>query len=173
MRPPLRLPPMLLLATLPWLAASWPEQAGAHVHGEARLEIVLAGQSLELRLDVPQESLLGFERAPRSASEQQAWTSLQTTLGAVERLFILPPEADCRAVPGADGARQQPAPASSEHPDLVRHYRWVCQQPARLRELGTRLFSEFPRLQRIRVEYAGPDGQKSGRLSARHNRFAW
>lgn len=165
------LPPLLSVLLL--LTAGWPVAAQAHVHGEARLEIGLAGNTLELRLEVPQEALLGFERAPQSAAERAAWRTLQARLAKPAALFSLSAAAACQAANAPDPEHLHPLPAGDGHRDLVLAYRWHCRQPEQLRALDSQLFSEFPRLQRIRVDFAGPNGQKSGRLSARQARFTW
>lgn len=158
----------------PWLFLAYlPASVQAHVHGEARLEIGLAGNTLELRLKVPQEALLGFERAPQSAAEREAWRVLQARLANPTALFSLPAAADCQAANGPEPEHLRPLSAGDGHRDLILAYRWHCRQPERLRALDSQLFSEFPRLQRIRVDFAGPNGQKSGRLSARQARFTW
>jgi len=43
---------------------------GAHEHGIARLGLAVDGASLTVDLELPAESVFGFERAPRSAEER-------------------------------------------------------------------------------------------------------
>lgn len=47
------------------------EHIGAHVHGEAQLNIVLDGDDLEILLESPAMNIVGFEHAP-STDEQKA-----------------------------------------------------------------------------------------------------
>ena len=44
--------------------------AGAHEHGIARLGLAVDGTRLTVDLELPAESVFGFERAPRSAQER-------------------------------------------------------------------------------------------------------
>ena len=46
--------------------------AGAHEHGVARLGLAVDGTRLTVDLQLPAESVFGFERAPRSAEERAA-----------------------------------------------------------------------------------------------------
>lgn len=159
----------LLLGLLVCLSAG---AAPAHVHGDARLEIALEGDTLTIHLETPLDGLLGFERAPRSAAEKQAVQAMKATLEQPERLFQIAAEAGCRAgKPEIESAIFDGK--SSGHLDLDADYRWQCTKPSALRDVATRLFAEFPRLKRIKVEFAGPNGQKSGQLTAQQPRFAW
>ncbi|MFC5770450.1 DUF2796 domain-containing protein [Thauera sinica] len=156
----------LALASPAWAAP-------AHVHGEARLEIAVDGNTLAIHLETPLDGLLGFERAPRSPAERQAVTAMRTTLEQPDRLFRIVPEAGCEAQ-----APQLESPifegsAGDGHLDLDADYRWQCARPSALRGIDTTLFAEFPRLKRIEVEFVGPAGQRSGRLTPARPRFAW
>ena len=61
----------LVLGAAPVLAAGahdhGHEHAQAHVHGAVQLEVALDGPTLSIALEAPLDSLLGFERAPRTA----------------------------------------------------------------------------------------------------------
>lgn len=164
-------PTSLLLAlfiSLPVLAAP------AHVHGEARLEIVVEGETLAIHLDSPLDNLLGFEHAPRTPAEQQAVKAMATTLRQAEHLFVLDAAAGCAAPdvelssPVLDGKA-----TADGHLDLDADFRWQCRHLPALRGIDTRLFAEFPRLKRINVDFAGPTGQKSGQLTPKATSFAW
>jgi hypothetical protein len=157
----------LVLTAVPALAAP------PHVHGVAHLEIAIEGPTLAIHLETPLDGLLGFEHAPHDAAERQAVSTMRATLAQPERLFALPAAAACQA-----GNPQLASPifddhAASGHLDLDADYRWQCANPAALRAVDTRLFAEFPRFRKIKVELVGPDGQKSGELSAQQPRFAW
>lgn len=145
----------------------------AHVHGEARLEIIVEGSELAIRFASPLDGLLGFERAPRTAAEKQALHTMKTTLESSTRIFSLPPEAGCTAQPAKISSPVFADKVTAGHLDLDADYRWHCAQPAALRAIDTRLFAEFPRLKRITVDFVGSAGQKSGRLTPPQARFAW
>ena len=50
---------------------------GAHEHGSVKLELGVEGQSLEIDLDGPAESFLGFEYAPKSEKEKNKFNEVQ------------------------------------------------------------------------------------------------
>ena len=159
------------LFALAMIPAAW--AAPAHVHGEARLEIVIDGGELAIRFESPLDGLLGFERAPRTAAEKQAVQTMKATLEDAARLFPLPPEAACKALPPTVASPVFADKAASGHLDFDADYRWQCAKPAALHAIETRLFAEFPRLKRITVEFVGPGGQKKGRLTPLQPRFGW
>lgn len=164
---------LMALGLLILIQAAPAHAAPAHVHGEARLEVVIDGDSLSLRLDSPLDGLLGFERRPRTDLEKQAVRTMKAKLETPDRLFLLPAGAACAAVPPRIASPVFADGAASGHLDLSAEYHWRCARPDVLRAIETRLFAEFPRLGRITVEFIGPGGQKSGRLTPRQARFAW
>ena len=147
--------------------------APAHVHGEARLEIVIDGNTLGIHLETPLDALLGFEHSPRRPAEKAAVKAMKSVLEQPERLFQIAPEAKCTSRKARLESPVFEAEPVDGHLDLDADYQWHCAQPSALRGIGTRLFVEFPGLKRIKLEFIGPAGQKAARLSAEQPRLAW
>jgi hypothetical protein len=147
--------------------------APAHVHGEARLEITIDGNTLAIHFESPLEGLLGFEHAPRTAAEKQAVQTMKVRLEAPDKLFTLPPEAACTAKPPKLESPVFADKAAAGHLDLDADYSWQCGKPSALRGIGSQLFVEFPRLKRIKVEFVGPTGQKSGHMTPKQASYTW
>jgi len=177
-RPPLRpLPAALVLAALllPMAAA---RAEPAHVHGQVTLELAIEPRSISLRLDAPQDSLLGHERTPRSAAERQAAAAVLQRLQDGAALFGLPAEAGCRAAgtPEVVAPRLQPgaAAAAGAHADIEASYRFDCARTDGLRALDLGgLLDAFPRIQRIDAQVAGPASQHKTTLTRPARRLAW
>jgi len=148
--------------------------APAHVHGEARLEISIDGEQLVVALESPLDSLLGFEHVPRNAGERQAVEGMAAKLKEVGKVLVPSAAAQCTST-GVElespvvGGKSEPG----GHNDLDARYTWRCAKLEALRDVATGLFGVFPRLQRIAVEFTGPQGQRAGRLDARNPRFSW
>jgi hypothetical protein len=147
--------------------------APAHVHGEARLEIAIDGNILAIHFESPLEGLLGFEHAPLTAAEKQAVQTMKVRLETPGKLFTLPPEAACTAKPPKLESPVFADKAVAGHLDLDADYSWQCGKPSALRGIGSRLFIEFPRLKRIKVEFVGPSGQKSGHMTPQQASYTW
>jgi hypothetical protein len=72
------------------------QSPGAHVHGQAVLEVAVDGETVQLNLYSPLDNLLGFEHAPRTGEERGAVRTMAGKLHQAESLFIFTPLAGCR-----------------------------------------------------------------------------
>ena len=144
--------------------------AGPHQHGVGYLDVALDTGALTVELRLPLESVVGFERPPRTEAERQAARealahlrepSRVVTMDAAAACTARPPEVqapllDARATPGA---RPASAPTNDGHGDLSARYVWQCASPAALKSVQVVLFDRFPRLRRLEAQVAVPQGQ--------------
>ena len=164
----------LAMAAALWLATG-ASHAGtaAHVHGLMRLDIAIDKQVLTVQLASPLDSLLGFERAPRTPAERQAADAVLKRMGDTATLFK--PDAAAQCVPTnvriESAALQSVAAApgkdtrkDSEHADLDASYEFTCAQPDQLTTLEVGLFDAFKRLKKIEVQVAGANTQSKQTL---------
>jgi hypothetical protein len=160
MTPNFRLSALILRPTL--LALVWPlaALAGPHEHGVARMNVAIDGQQVQVSIQVPLESLLGYERAPRDANEKAQAMAMLERLKQAQEVVVTPPAAQCRPVEAA----QITAPliegkgSADKHGDLNGQYKLVCAQPAELGTLEVSLFEVSRRISRVQVQVAGPKG---------------
>lgn len=156
------------------MVATLAQAAPAHVHGEARLEISMEREQLVIALESPLDGLLGFEHAPRNAAERQAVQAMVAKLKQASQAFVPSAAAQCTSTGvELDSPVLGGKPDATGHNDLDARYTWRCAKPEALRDVIVGLFADFPRLQRIAVEFAGPQGQRAGRLDAKNPRFSW
>ena len=155
---------LAVVAALPLRAAA----QRAHDHGQLRLSIAVDGEQLSIALEAPLDSLVGFERAPRTDAERRSAATALARLRDATSLFLPDAGARCTAQPVdldagllAPGAVAKPG---LEHADLEANYSFRCAQPARLGTLQTTLLDAFPRAGRIDVQVAGPRGQRKATL---------
>jgi len=158
--------PTALLAAAPALAADTgaPRSPNAYQHGAARLAVTLDGGALEIVLEGPADSFLGFEHAPRTDAQRQTVARVEQQLRQPAQLFT----------PAADGACQAqaprveiklPSPGSREtHSEVEAAWRWQCAQPAALAHVEVGLFKAFPRLKELRAQVVTPRGQTAAVL---------
>jgi hypothetical protein len=157
--------------------------ASGHVHGQAELEVAVEGATLTVTLRSPLDSLLGFERAPRTAAQKAAAETLLQRLRDPAALFKPSAAASCAPVSteidapvlgvgpaGAAGTKQADKDA---HAELVSTMRFRCEQPAQLRALDVALFEQYRRLHRIEARIVGPRGQSSARLTPARRTLNW
>ena len=163
---------------------------GAHLHGVARLDVVLDDKILQLSLQTPLANLLGFERAPRNPAERQAVRAMALRFHAGATLFVPTAAAGCSllgselgsgvieagllAAPAAMAAKPPAAPAPApapaantapEHADLDVTVRFLCTQPSALKGVEVRLFQAFPRLRQLDTALASGKAQRGTRLT--------
>jgi hypothetical protein len=146
------------------------------VHGAVTLDIVIEARTLTLRLDAPQDSLLGHERVPRTAAEQQAAAALMKRLADGARLFPLPADRACRLASAEIEAPQLQAGAAKAdaHADVEASWRFDCARTDDWRSLDLgALLDAFARIQRISAQVAGPDGQHKAELRRPARVLAW
>jgi len=155
------------------LTAACANAAPAHVHGEARLEISIEREQLLIALESPLDDLLGFEHAPRNAAERQAVQTMAAKLKQASRVFVPSAAAQCVSTGVELESPVFGGKSEAGHNDLDARYSWRCAKPEALRDVTTSLFADFPKLRRMAVEFAGPQGQRAGRLDARNPRFSW
>jgi hypothetical protein len=134
-------------------------QGHAHVHGQARLDLVIDGDQLVLTLEAPLDSIVGFEHAPRTAAQRQAAEQALKALADGARLFRPPTDAGCVLAAHRLDAPVLQGAASDGHADLDAEYRFRCSRPAAITRLDLGLFDALPRLQRLDAQLAGPAGQ--------------
>jgi hypothetical protein len=149
--------------TVPVLAQG---STAAHVHGEARLELALDARGFEVRIWIPMESLIGYERAPRSAQEIRDYESAIDRLRTTDGVMRPSTGAGCS---GRLLELIQPdwATVSNGHAEMAIAYRFECSEPARLAALELMLFDRFSRLRSIDARLVDQKGARAQRLGRR------
>lgn len=144
-----------------------PALAGPHEHGVAQMNLAIEGDSLQISIKVPLESLLGYERAPRTDAERAAATALLKRFKQTQPVLALPAKAQCKeAVPAQVRAPllEGSSGATSGHGDLEAQYSLQCAQAGELREMDVTLFDVSKGIARVRVQAVGPQGQSQSVL---------
>ena len=174
---------LALLASTAALAPAGHAQVQVHVHGAVALDIVVEARSLTVRLQAPQDSLLGHERVPRTAAEQQAAAALLTRLADGARLLPLPADRACRLASAEVeapllqmGARAAAGGAGTagKHAEVAVNWRFDCSRTDGWRSLDLGpLLDAFPRVQRISAQVVLPAGQHQAELRRPARVLAW
>ncbi|MEY6432605.1 DUF2796 domain-containing protein [Thioalkalicoccus limnaeus] len=171
-------------------------QLGAHVHGIGHLNLAIDEGAVEIELIIPAFDIVGFEHVPRTEEQHQAVAAAVTLLRDGERLFDLPSAADCRlrhveiptGLGDADAEHRHDhgyghahgdhegtttSDDASVHSDVVVHYLFACAEPAAIDRLDVNLFTPFPSLEGLRVQYVTAAGQGAGDLTPARNRLSF
>lgn len=175
---------LLVGAALIPTPAAWAQGHKAHQHGIVQLDIGVERDTLALELEMPLDSLVGFERAPRTDAERERVKAAVQKLRAADQLFKPDPAAGCTlekvtltsAVLGLnDGAGAAPAGAAkpSEHADLEASVSFRCKDGAKLSFVDVSLQDAFKQIGTVRVQVAAPAGQFSRELKGKNRRVSW
>lgn len=164
-----------------------------HVHGVVNMDIGIDAKRLVIAMAAPLDSLLGYERAPRTVAERLAAQKMLETLRNATTVAMPNPEAGCTSVssevkaPILQGADQTVSAETSaplagkanqpkadkhnhakhiDHAELIGTYVFTCAQPAQLNHITFGLFRTYPRMRRVEVQVSGPKGQHKVVLKA-------
>jgi hypothetical protein len=155
---------------------------GAHVHGMAHMTLAAEGNKVLIELTSPAASLIGFERAPRTDDERSTLALAKENLEAGDAMIRLNIEAGCRLETAeidagfADSGQGHEAKHEHDHDadqdadghaDFVVHYSFVCNRPEALGSAALGLFSGFPALERVLLQYVTAEGQGGAELTPR------
>jgi hypothetical protein len=130
--------------------------AEAHVHGEAELNLVVDGQQLLVEFISPLDNLLGFEHAPQTAEQTQAYHDLEQQLTDYRVLFSIS-NADC-----VQTEQQTEVLFAEEH---VGHAEWHGEYHLHCTEFGNeaslelQLFSNYPGVEILSIQLISAKGQ--------------
>lgn len=148
-------------------------QYGTHVHGIAALNVALEGPEVQIELDSPAASIVGFEHAPSSAGDHAALDKAVATLKAGDRLFAFNDAAGCRMETATvtselleDGHEGHGDGEDGTHSDIEAVYHFECAQPGKLNQLTVELFEAFPGMEKLNVQYVMESKQGAAQLSA-------
>lgn len=161
-------PTTALLVAL--LVASTGQAQHKHVHGEGRLDVSIEQGTIALDLQLPLDSAVGFELAPKNDRELAALAAAQKALQAAAALWLPTAAAQCTVQSVEVG---MPKFDGSPHADVNARYVFRCTQPAALQGIETTLFQQFKRLHRLETQRIGPVGQGAQRLTPSRPVLAW
>lgn len=177
-----------------------PRAQHAHVHGKLELDIAIEGTAVTIEMEAPLDSLLGFERAPRTDAEREAVANMAKRLRAADQLFVIDPAAGCKLGPvqldspvlsgdkpadpkaATNGKPGDAKPASKptakpaedgDHADLDASFAFNCVDASRVRYIEVQLFDAFKNLRQIESEIVAPQGQFKRVLRRPATRLTW
>lgn len=135
----------------------------AHEHGVLTMTVVLEAQTLTIEVEMPLDTLVGFERRPRTNAERTAATAALARMRAGSELFRPDDAAACQLSETrveAPVLEARTGDANDDgHADLDASYRFTCAQPGRLAGIDVSIFEAFKRARRIDVQFVTSGGQ--------------
>ena len=165
-------------------------QAGPHVHGAAELMLAAEGNKIEIILNVPAMSVVGFESQVVSAAQQQAVSDADALLRNPDQLFSLrggqcvleDTQVDFSAITGVSvdteedhhtddehADHEQPAHEEAvvdeDHSDIAVQYHFNCDNSAALEQLRFGPDGLPFGLEQINIMWVSESGQGGAEVS--------
>ena len=177
-------------------ASAQVRQKDSHEHGAANLMMVMEEDKLQIGLEVPSESLIGFEHFPKSRNNRENFNEAIKILSDPSKLFSTPAEAECLLTglnvsqnlfssEGECGHEEEDKHGHEDndehghedsekaeiHSEFKSNYYWNCLHIDEIDSIGNKLFSFFPRIEEIRVTWITSSGQGSLELESGDDRI--
>ena len=173
-------------------------QKDTHEHGAANLMLVIEGDKLQIGIEVPSESLIGFEHFPKSRSDRENFNEAIKILSDPSKFFSTPDDAEClltglnvsqtlfsgneedehghekKDEHGHDDHDEHGHEDSEKgeiHSEFRSNYSWNCLHTDEIDSIGNKLFSFFPRIEEIRVNWITTSGQGSLEIESGDNQI--
>ncbi len=153
--------PLLLLilasffcSSLAWAANSHShsKSLAAHEHGILKLEMAMEEKTLEIDLDGPAQSFLGFESTPHTAKEKKLYLEAETLWKQnLFKLFTMDESLGCKIL---ETTFKQEKEAGS-HSDIEATAKIVCTKNLQGQKLKISLMKHFPHMKKISLALLG------------------
>ena len=170
-------------------------QKDSHEHGAANLMMVIEGDKLQIEFEVPSESLIGFEHFPKSQSNRENFNEAIKILSDPSKFFSTPADAECLLTGlyvsqtlfsgeeedkhGHEGKDEhdehehghEDSEKGEIHSEFRSNYSWNCLHTDEIASIGNKLFSFFPHIEEIRVNWITNSGQGSLEIESGDNQI--
>lgn len=128
---------------------------GAHEHGAIKLEIGVIGKIIELDLDGPAESFLGFEYTPKSKKEKNTFKEAETlwTKDLLTKLFIFDKKLECSS---SEASFIQDF-KSGVHSNIEAKAKIICNKDLLSQSLLVSVKKYFPHVKKLSIDVVGSE----------------
>ena len=136
----------------------------AHIHGEAKLNIVFEGPELLIELKSPSYNLVGFEHAPKTKNQLELVENTISLLKNFKNVADTSSEANCQIADASVSTSMRGIHEDEHHEDEHQHsakeihsefsatYSLICNKPENLKSIQLELFSTFELMEEIAVQ---------------------
>ena len=157
-------------------------QKNSHEHGAANLMLAIEGDKLQIGIEVPSESLIGFEHFPKSRSDSENFNEAIKILSNPSKFFSTPDGAECLLTglnvsqtlfsgEEEDEHGHEDSEKGEIHSEFRSNYSWNCLHTDEIDSIGNKLFSFFPRIEEIRFNWITTSEQCSLEIESGDNQI--
>lgn len=190
---------VFIAAVLTAPALGYERQHNSHEHGVAAMQLVIEGDTLQLKIETPAMNILGFEHKPSTAEQKKTMAQAESLLKNPDNVVLLPKTARCQITEAKiisslsqneheyehehehehvhDGESDYKGDhdEDSGHADYDLNYQFECDDINALQQINMTIFSHFPLFEELEVQYIVPletgFGQGIKRVTPAESRF--
>lgn len=141
---------------------------GAHEHGAIKLEMAVEGKTIELDLDGPAESFMGFEYIPATTKEKKAFSDAEAlwTKDLLTKLFILDKSLGCttsevtfeQEVEKKENSGKHNKSSKKEagfHSDIEAKAKIICAKDLMGQTITVAVKKNYPHIKKLSIDLVG------------------
>ncbi|MDG2195445.1 MAG: DUF2796 domain-containing protein [SAR324 cluster bacterium] len=153
----------------------------AHIHGEAKLNIVFEGQELLIELQSPSYNLVGFEHEPKTKNQHELVNNTIELLRDFENIADISSQANCKTVDVSVSTSMRGIHKDEHHKDehhkdehhdsekethseFTAIYSINCEKPEDFKSIELELFKTFSLMEEVKVQTIIQGKQSFGEL---------
>lgn len=132
----------------------------AHEHGHVKLAMAIEGNSVDVDLDGPSESFIGFEHRPVSKEDLMALSRAKDlwTKEMLTKLIIFPKNLNCRI----EGSQFNQIFEAGVHSEIEATAKFICNGVLmKGTEIKIGLKAQYPKIKKLKLEIIDTDKTKS------------
>ncbi|AUN98698.1 DUF2796 domain-containing protein [Bacteriovorax stolpii] len=138
---------------------------GAHEHGSIKLEMAVEGKQIEIDIDGPAESFIGFEYAPKTAKEKKAFKDAQDLWkkDLLTKIIMLDAKLGCSLGEVKfeqemdDDHHEKGKKESGTHSDIEAEAKINCAQDPKGSMVSVALKKHFPHIKKLQIDLVGSE----------------
>ena len=132
----------------------------AHVHGKGNLNVVVAGNEIQLEFEIPMESLVGFEHKPKTKTQKKRVAKLQESLKDPANVVLFDKSLGC-----ALKDYEEEIEYDGDHSEWEGEYKFKCKDGTRIKSFEVTLLKNQKKLHNLKVQLVHGNVQKVYKLS--------
>ena len=148
----------ILLISVFALAA---REQGAHVHGAAQVSMGFDGKKGKIEMEIPGDTLFGFEHEARSKKDKAAKeAALQKLEDKISEMIVFEKDLECVVKKEFFEVNQE-----KSHSDVSVEFSVNCQKPVAGTSITFNFQKHFSRLKKVKVDVIADTVQKSAQVN--------
>lgn len=138
---------------------------GKHVHGAIKLEIAVEGKTIEIELDGPAESFIGFEYLPKTENEKKTFKDAESlwTKDLLTKLFIFDQKLGCTTseVTFEQEIEEHKIKTAKKeagiHSEIEAKAKIICAQDLKGQPVSVSVKKHYPHIKKLSIDLIGSE----------------